>query len=155
MKFGNGAYNTVDNGVLLFNNVHIPRDQMLMRFVQSKLTFSCCVPFTISLPLFYFFFFLILDRHHVHHLSLITSIYFGLVFSCEPNRVDMDLSCILPPPSSSPMISADSLNEGCTRGGGPIYIHLLGRESYSIHQYLNSANHPSIQLNGLFHFFLF
>ncbi|XXG75820.1 hypothetical protein AAC387_Pa08g0310 [Persea americana] len=31
MKFGNGAYNTMDNGVLRFNNVHIPRSQMLMR----------------------------------------------------------------------------------------------------------------------------
>lgn len=32
MKFGNGAYNTMDNGVLRFENVRIPRDQMLMRF---------------------------------------------------------------------------------------------------------------------------
>ncbi|ONK59136.1 uncharacterized protein A4U43_C08F3360 [Asparagus officinalis] len=30
-KFGNGAYNTMDNGVLRFDNVRIPRDQMLMR----------------------------------------------------------------------------------------------------------------------------
>ncbi|XXG75819.1 hypothetical protein AAC387_Pa08g0309 [Persea americana] len=34
MKFGNGAYNTMDNGVLRFNNVRIPRNQMLMRVSQ-------------------------------------------------------------------------------------------------------------------------
>ncbi|XP_021757818.1 peroxisomal acyl-coenzyme A oxidase 1-like [Chenopodium quinoa] len=34
MKFGNGAYNTMDNGVLRFDNVRIPRDQMLMRVLQ-------------------------------------------------------------------------------------------------------------------------
>ncbi|KAL2489681.1 Peroxisomal acyl-coenzyme A oxidase 1 [Forsythia ovata] len=33
-KFGNGAYNTMDNGVLRFDNVRIPRDQMLMRVSQ-------------------------------------------------------------------------------------------------------------------------
>ncbi|KAK1272608.1 Peroxisomal acyl-coenzyme A oxidase 1 [Acorus gramineus] len=33
-KFGNGAYNTMDNGVLQFDNVRIPRDQMLMRISQ-------------------------------------------------------------------------------------------------------------------------
>ena len=33
MKFGNGAYNTMDNGVLRFDHVRIPRDQMLMRCV--------------------------------------------------------------------------------------------------------------------------
>jgi acyl-CoA oxidase len=32
-KFGSGAYNSMDNGVLRFDHVHIPRDQMLMRFV--------------------------------------------------------------------------------------------------------------------------
>lgn len=31
-KFGSGAYNSMDNGVLQFDNVRIPRDQMLMRF---------------------------------------------------------------------------------------------------------------------------
>ncbi|KAL3630055.1 acyl-coenzyme A oxidase [Castilleja foliolosa] len=31
MKFGNGAYNTMDNGVLRFDHVRIPRNQMLMR----------------------------------------------------------------------------------------------------------------------------
>ncbi|CAL5197964.1 unnamed protein product [Lathyrus oleraceus] len=31
MKFGNGAYNSMDNGVLRFDHVRIPRDQMLMR----------------------------------------------------------------------------------------------------------------------------
>ncbi|KAJ1394064.1 Acyl-coenzyme A oxidase, N-terminal [Sesbania bispinosa] len=30
MKFGNGAYNTMDNGVLRFDHVRIPRNQMLM-----------------------------------------------------------------------------------------------------------------------------
>ncbi|KAK9144548.1 hypothetical protein Sjap_004451 [Stephania japonica] len=34
MKFGNGAYNTMDNGVLRFNNVRIARNQMLMRVSQ-------------------------------------------------------------------------------------------------------------------------
>ncbi|GAB4858071.1 acyl-coenzyme A oxidase [Ancistrocladus abbreviatus] len=34
MKFGNGAYNTMDNGVLRFDHVRIPRDQMLMRVTQ-------------------------------------------------------------------------------------------------------------------------
>ncbi|MED6138994.1 acyl-coenzyme A oxidase, variant 2 [Stylosanthes scabra] len=34
MKFGSGAYNSMDNGVLRFDNVRIPRNQMLMRFSQ-------------------------------------------------------------------------------------------------------------------------
>ncbi|KAL8539837.1 hypothetical protein ACS0TY_001438 [Phlomoides rotata] len=34
MKFGNGAYNTMDNGVLSFDHVRIPRNQMLMRVSQ-------------------------------------------------------------------------------------------------------------------------
>ncbi|KAF6162419.1 hypothetical protein GIB67_017307 [Kingdonia uniflora] len=34
MKFGNGAYYTMDNGVLGFDHVCIPRDQMLMRVSQ-------------------------------------------------------------------------------------------------------------------------
>ncbi|OIT23516.1 peroxisomal acyl-coenzyme a oxidase 1, partial [Nicotiana attenuata] len=34
MKFGNGAYNTMDSGVLRFDHVPIPRDQMLMRVSQ-------------------------------------------------------------------------------------------------------------------------
>lgn len=34
MKFGNAAYNTMDNGVLRFDHVRIPRDQMLMRVTQ-------------------------------------------------------------------------------------------------------------------------
>ncbi|MED6113619.1 acyl-coenzyme A oxidase [Stylosanthes scabra] len=33
-KFGNGAYNTMDNGVLQFDHVRIPRNQMLMRVSQ-------------------------------------------------------------------------------------------------------------------------
>ncbi|KAL6985961.1 acyl-coenzyme A oxidase [Sarracenia purpurea var. burkii] len=34
MKFGNGAYNSMDNGLLRFDHVRIPRDQMLMRVSQ-------------------------------------------------------------------------------------------------------------------------
>ncbi|KAF6140702.1 hypothetical protein GIB67_042620 [Kingdonia uniflora] len=34
MKFGNEVYNTIDNGVLQFDHVSIPRDQMLMRVSQ-------------------------------------------------------------------------------------------------------------------------
>ncbi|KAL8226739.1 hypothetical protein R6Q57_016571 [Mikania cordata] len=34
MKFGHGAYNTMDNGVLRFDRVRIPRNQMLMRMSQ-------------------------------------------------------------------------------------------------------------------------
>ncbi|KAF4374737.1 hypothetical protein F8388_020258 [Cannabis sativa] len=34
MKFGSGAYNSMDNGVLRFDHVRIPRDQMLMRVSQ-------------------------------------------------------------------------------------------------------------------------
>lgn len=34
MKFGSGAYNTMDNGVLRFDHVRIPRDQMLMKVSQ-------------------------------------------------------------------------------------------------------------------------
>ncbi|CAI9095738.1 OLC1v1031736C1 [Oldenlandia corymbosa var. corymbosa] len=34
MKFGSGAYNTMDNGLLRFDHVRIPRDQMLMRVSQ-------------------------------------------------------------------------------------------------------------------------
>ncbi|XP_057976482.1 peroxisomal acyl-coenzyme A oxidase 1-like isoform X2 [Malania oleifera] len=34
MKFGNGAYNTVDNGLVRFDHVRIPRSQMLMRVSQ-------------------------------------------------------------------------------------------------------------------------
>ncbi|KAM0934278.1 putative acyl-CoA oxidase, acyl-CoA dehydrogenase/oxidase and middle domain superfamily [Dioscorea sansibarensis] len=33
-KFGNGAYNSMDNGVLRFDHVRIPRDQMLMGLSQ-------------------------------------------------------------------------------------------------------------------------
>ncbi|PUZ62601.1 hypothetical protein GQ55_4G369900 [Panicum hallii var. hallii] len=33
-KFGSGAYNSMDNGVLQFDHVRIPRDQMLMRLSQ-------------------------------------------------------------------------------------------------------------------------
>ncbi|CAN1834694.1 Peroxisomal acyl-coenzyme A oxidase 1 [Linum perenne] len=41
MKFGNGAYNTMDNGVLRFDNVRIPRDQMLMRVLQVTREGKC------------------------------------------------------------------------------------------------------------------
>ncbi|KAF6170985.1 hypothetical protein GIB67_014802 [Kingdonia uniflora] len=41
MKFGNGAYNTMDNGVLWFDHVHIPRDQMLMRVSQVTRESKC------------------------------------------------------------------------------------------------------------------
>ncbi|CAL5187671.1 unnamed protein product [Lathyrus oleraceus] len=34
MKFGNAAYNSMDNGVLSFDHVRIPRNQMLMRVSQ-------------------------------------------------------------------------------------------------------------------------
>ncbi|KAG5564808.1 hypothetical protein RHGRI_000870 [Rhododendron griersonianum] len=34
MKFGNGAYNAMDNGVLRFDHVRIPRNQMLMSHVM-------------------------------------------------------------------------------------------------------------------------
>ncbi|MFQ6632861.1 hypothetical protein Gotur_011644 [Gossypium turneri] len=34
MKFGSGAYNSMDNGVLRFDHVRIPRDQMLMGVSQ-------------------------------------------------------------------------------------------------------------------------
>ncbi|MBA0768805.1 hypothetical protein Gotri_017585 [Gossypium trilobum] len=36
MKFGSGAYNSMDNGVLRFDHVRIPRDQMLMGFVTRE-----------------------------------------------------------------------------------------------------------------------
>lgn len=32
-KFGNGGFNSMDNGLLIFDNVRIPRDQMFMRQV--------------------------------------------------------------------------------------------------------------------------
>ncbi|XP_044947151.1 putative peroxisomal acyl-coenzyme A oxidase 1.2 [Hordeum vulgare subsp. vulgare] len=35
-KFGSGAYNSMDNGVLRFDHVRIPRDQMLMRLSQAS-----------------------------------------------------------------------------------------------------------------------
>ncbi|CAN0908439.1 Peroxisomal acyl-coenzyme A oxidase 1 [Linum grandiflorum] len=41
MKFGNGAYNTMDNGVLRFDQVRIPRDQMLMRVLQVTKEGKC------------------------------------------------------------------------------------------------------------------
>ncbi|KAE9613133.1 putative acyl-CoA oxidase [Lupinus albus] len=34
MKFGSGAYNTMDNGSLIFDHVRIPRNQMLMRLAK-------------------------------------------------------------------------------------------------------------------------
>ncbi|KAK3039514.1 hypothetical protein RJ639_028096, partial [Escallonia herrerae] len=41
MKFGNGAYNTMDNGVLRFDHVRIPRSHMLMRVVQVTREGKC------------------------------------------------------------------------------------------------------------------
>lgn len=41
MKFGNGAYNTMDNGVLRFDHVRIPRNQMLMRVLQVSREGKC------------------------------------------------------------------------------------------------------------------
>ncbi|XP_068659589.1 uncharacterized protein [Aristolochia californica] len=41
MKFGNGAYNTMDNSVLRFDHVCIPRDQMLMRVLQATREGKC------------------------------------------------------------------------------------------------------------------
>ena len=32
VKFGNGGYNTMDNGLLRLDHVRIPRKQMLMRY---------------------------------------------------------------------------------------------------------------------------
>lgn len=43
MKFGNGAYNTMDNGVLRFDHVRIPRDQMLMRLILHLSSFFLCL----------------------------------------------------------------------------------------------------------------
>jgi len=44
MKFGNGAYNSMDNGVLRFDHVRIPRDQMLMRYAFLTLpNFPFCI----------------------------------------------------------------------------------------------------------------
>lgn len=40
-KFGNGGYNTMDNGVLRFNHVRIPRNQMLMRVLQVSREGKC------------------------------------------------------------------------------------------------------------------
>ncbi|KAJ6701178.1 ELECTRON TRANSPORT OXIDOREDUCTASE [Salix koriyanagi] len=41
MKFGNGAYNTMDNGVLKFDHIRIPRNQMLMRVLQVTREGKC------------------------------------------------------------------------------------------------------------------
>ena len=41
MKFGNGAYNTVDNGVLRYNHVRIPRNQMLICVSQITREGKC------------------------------------------------------------------------------------------------------------------
>ncbi|KAL8111477.1 hypothetical protein AgCh_019263 [Apium graveolens] len=41
MKFGNGAYNSMDNGLLRFDHVRIPRDQMLMRVLQVSREGKC------------------------------------------------------------------------------------------------------------------
>lgn len=41
MKFGSGAYNSMDNGVLRFDHVRIPRNQMLMRVMQVTREGKC------------------------------------------------------------------------------------------------------------------
>ncbi|XP_039005363.1 peroxisomal acyl-coenzyme A oxidase 1-like [Hibiscus syriacus] len=41
MKFGSGAYNSMDNGVLRFDHVRIPRDQMLMGVSQVTREGKC------------------------------------------------------------------------------------------------------------------
>jgi alkylation response protein AidB-like acyl-CoA dehydrogenase len=53
-KFGSGAYNSMDNGVLQFDHVRIPRDQMLMRFVHLAiiLYYSTLSVFFFSLTIF-------------------------------------------------------------------------------------------------------
>uniref|UniRef100_A0A2P2JJU2 Acyl-coenzyme A oxidase n=1 Tax=Rhizophora mucronata TaxID=61149 RepID=A0A2P2JJU2_RHIMU len=40
-KFGNGAYNSMDNGLLRFDRVRIPRDQMLQRVLQVTRKGKC------------------------------------------------------------------------------------------------------------------
>lgn len=37
VKFGNGGYNTMDNGFLRFDHVRIPRENMLMRYLLGSL----------------------------------------------------------------------------------------------------------------------
>lgn len=56
-KFGSGAYNSMDNGVLRFDHVRIPRDQMLMRFVHL----DHHTPFCHFIPLFFVLAFLKFD----------------------------------------------------------------------------------------------
>ncbi|XP_022922392.1 peroxisomal acyl-coenzyme A oxidase 1-like [Cucurbita moschata] len=41
MKFGNGAYNTMDNGVMHFDHFRIPRDQLLTRISQVTREGKC------------------------------------------------------------------------------------------------------------------
>ncbi|XP_010529972.1 PREDICTED: putative peroxisomal acyl-coenzyme A oxidase 1.2 [Tarenaya hassleriana] len=41
MKFGNGAYNSMDNGFMRFDDVRIPRDQMLMRIMEVTRDGKC------------------------------------------------------------------------------------------------------------------
>jgi alkylation response protein AidB-like acyl-CoA dehydrogenase len=35
VKFGNGGYNSMDNGLLRFDHVRIPRENMLMKYVVA------------------------------------------------------------------------------------------------------------------------
>ncbi|KHG16325.1 Peroxisomal acyl-coenzyme A oxidase 1 -like protein [Gossypium arboreum] len=44
MKFGSGAYNSMDNGLLRFDHVRIPRNQMLMRAKHLLKKFSWIIP---------------------------------------------------------------------------------------------------------------
>ncbi|KAJ6714959.1 ELECTRON TRANSPORT OXIDOREDUCTASE [Salix viminalis] len=41
MKFGNGAYNIMNNGVLKFDHIRIPKSQMLMRVLQVTREGKC------------------------------------------------------------------------------------------------------------------
>lgn len=52
VKFGNGGYNTMDNGFLRFDHVRIPRENMLMRYFLGSLhrsLFSPCLSFLLLL----------------------------------------------------------------------------------------------------------
>jgi hypothetical protein len=65
-KFGSGAYNSMDNGVLRFDHVRIPRDQMLMRFIHSVIILHCDTLFVFFLqpnPIQTCCFFFILGFH--------------------------------------------------------------------------------------------
>lgn len=91
VKFGNGAYNTMDNGVMHFDHIRIPRNQLLMRlFLFSVL--SCLfylfifghLFLTVILFLFMFFLYIV----HVYLLGIGMGIIFLVMFSL------LDFSCL-------------------------------------------------------------